>query len=61
MKVIRRNRVEAVCWNEIGGIKRDLFKYYSLNCGGGVTVTLSREYQHLDELIALIKQRSGLA
>jgi len=60
MRVIGRNRVEAVCWNEIRGIKRDLFKYYYLNCGDGVTVTLNREYEHLDELIALIKQRSGL-
>src|SRR5216683_650125 len=59
-KIIRRNRVEVVRWNNILAIKRDVFRsYYIVQQGkGALTLTL---YQKVDELVELIRQRSGEA
>ncbi len=56
-KIIRRNRVEVVRWNNILAIKRDVFRsYYIVQQGkGALTLTL---YQNIDELVELIRQRS---
>ncbi len=49
-----------VRWNDIQAIKRDGFRsYYIVQQGkGALTLTL---YQKVDELVELIKQRSGVA
>jgi hypothetical protein len=59
-KIIRRNKVEVMRWNDIRAIKRDVFRsYYIVQQGkGALTLTL---YQKVDELVELIKQRSGVA
>jgi hypothetical protein len=56
-KIIRRNRVEVVRWNNILAIKRDFLRNYYIVPRGGVALTLFA-YQNIDELVALIRQRS---
>jgi hypothetical protein len=59
-KHLRSTHVEVVRWNDIQAIKRDVFRsYYIVQQGkGALTLTL---YQKVDELVELIKQRSGVA
>jgi len=56
-KHLRSTHVEAAHWNDIRAIKRDVFRsYYIVQQGkGALTLTL---YQKVDELVALIRQRS---
>ena len=56
-KIIRRNRVEVVRWNNILAIKRDFLRNYYIVPRGGEALTLFA-YQNSDELVALIRQRS---
>ncbi|HLG74986.1 MAG TPA: hypothetical protein VKX46_01155 [Ktedonobacteraceae bacterium] len=59
-KMIWRNRVEVVRWNQVRAIKRGAFGIYYLVLRGREAI-MFMAYQHIDELLALIKQRSGLA
>lgn len=54
-------RSKVVRWNEIGTIRKDSFLsgIYYLDLQGGKELTLG-SYEHLDELVELIRQRSGL-
>jgi hypothetical protein len=56
-KMIRRNNVEVVRWNNILAIKRDFLRNYYIVPRGGEALTLFA-YQNIDELVALIRRRS---
>lgn len=57
---IRSNHVDVVHWEEMIAIKRSFRgKEYDIQYGEGRFLTL-KGYQDLDELIALIKQQSGV-
>jgi hypothetical protein len=58
---MRRNRVEVVHWSDLKAIWEGLGGLdYFLERRGGQTLVLNRFYANFDELLALIKQRSGL-
>ncbi len=59
-KHLRSTHVEVVRWNDILAIKRDVFKSYYILQRGGEALTLTL-YQKVDELVKLIRQRSGVA
>jgi hypothetical protein len=59
-KHLRSTQVEAAHWNDIRAIKRDGFRSYYILQRGRAALTFTF-YQRVDELVELIKQRSGVA
>jgi hypothetical protein len=58
---IRRNSVEVVHWSDLKAIWEKLGGLdYALERRGGQALVLNRFYTNFDELITLIRQRSGL-
>lgn len=63
-KMVRRNSIEVMRWNDILTVKkaflsRDYFIIYQDDKRQlPATLTLSSSYQHFDELMAVIRQRS---
>ncbi len=59
-KKIRGTYVQAVRWNDILAVRRDFLRNYYIVHQGGAALTLIA-YQNIDELVELIRQRSGVA
>lgn len=59
---LRKNRVEAAHWRDLKAIREKLGGLdYALDRRGGQALVFNRFYTNFDELVALIKQLSGLA
>ena len=57
---IGKNHVEAVHWQDILAIRKlPISQEYFITRQGGKALTLTNFYQDIDELVALIRQRSG--
>lgn len=59
-KIIWRNHIEVVRWNEIQALKRDILRNYYLVRQGKEAFTFN-SYQHIDRLIEFVRLRSGVA
>ena len=58
---IKRDVVETVCWKDVLEVKKELIgKSYYLEHRGGMPITLSSNFQNLDGLVAVIRERSGV-
>ena len=59
---IGKNHVEAVHWQDILAVRKlPISQEYFITRRGGKALTLDIFYQDIDELVALIRQRSGVA
>ncbi len=59
---IGKNHVEAVHWQDILAVRKlPISQEYFITRQGGKALTLTNFYQDIDELVALIRQRSGVA
>jgi hypothetical protein len=57
-----KNHVEAVHWQDILALRKlPISQEYFITRQGGKALTLTNFYQDIDELVALIRQRSGVA
>ncbi|MFL5703896.1 MAG: hypothetical protein ACJ8AG_13830 [Ktedonobacteraceae bacterium] len=61
-RILGKNDVEAVHWQDILALRKlPTGQDYVITRQGGKALTLSNFYQDSDELVALIRQRSGVA